>query len=288
MDRKSRRNLLRLALATATLAFTSSLGDSLLAQVTTAAVKVDHVAGSNKVPATLVANESTRISSRRMLSFDPPTKDGAESPSDRDASNSSEGQPSNAKLEESAKSADEKNKLDENTSSPDASSAGKPSDKKPIAPPQPGKLEAAIRPTNTDTRSIGTGMVPENAAGSITAALQPLPDGVTRGMLMQNVHWQPANICHFPLYFEDAMLERHGHVRWGCAQPLVSGAKFITTLPLLPYITTLQPPCEPRYSLGHFRPGNCAPALKDHLPWDRRAATVEVLSAGAYFWAMPL
>jgi hypothetical protein len=131
-------------------------------------------------------------------------------------------------------------------------------------------------------------LVPENTAGKLSTGFAALPDGQQRGMIAQSVHWKPANICHFPLYFEDAMLERHGHVRWGCAQPLVSGAKFITTLPLLPYITTLQPPCEPRYTLGHFRPGNCAPALKDHLPWDRRAATVEVLSAGAYFWAMPL
>lgn len=109
-----------------------------------------------------------------------------------------------------------------------------------------------------------------------------------RGFPVQPVYWQPADICHSP-YFEDAMLERHGQVRWGCGpQPLVSGVKFISTIPLLPYLTTMHPPCEPRYSLGHFRPGTNAPVLKDHLPWDRRAAAVEALSAAGFWVAAPL
>ncbi len=164
-----------------------------------------------------------------------------------------------------------------------------PSDgRKSIAPEKMGLLDAIISTTNTSTASIGTGVVPENTALGHMPGSRTLPDGVERGMSWHHVHWNASNVCYFPLYFEDAMLERHGHERWGIAQPLVSGVKFISTIPLLPYLTTLQPPCEPRYSLGHFRPGNCAPALRDHLPWDRRAATVEVLSLGGYFWAMPL
>ncbi len=160
--------------------------------------------------------------------------------------------------------------------------------KKGIAPEKMGFLDAIISTTNTSTTSIGTGVVPENTALGRMPGSRALPDGIARGMSWHQIHWNASNVCYFPLYFEDAMLERHGHERWGIAQPLVSGVKFIGTIPLLPYLTTLQPPCEPRYSLGHFRPGNCAPALRDHLPWDRRAATVEALSLGAYFWAMPL
>jgi len=155
-------------------------------------------------------------------------------------------------------------------------------------PFQSAALKIGVDRVDISTKPIGTGVLPENTAAKRAAPSTSLLDGQLRGIVSQQVNWRPANVCHLPLYFEDAMLERHGHVRWGCAQPIVSGAKFLTTIPLLPYITTLQPPCEPRYTLGHFRPGSCAPALKDHLPWDRRAATVEVVSLGAFFLAAPL
>jgi hypothetical protein len=111
-------------------------------------------------------------------------------------------------------------------------------------------------------------------------------------MLYTQAQWRASQINHFPLYFEDAMLERHGHTRcclgFECTQSLVSGVKFFGTIPLLPYLKTLRPRHDCVYALGHSRPGSAAPCLRDNIPYDCRAAIVESASAAAFFWAMPL
>ena len=84
------------------------------------------------------------------------------------------------------------------------------------------------------------------------------------------------------------LFERHGHVRAGCLQPLVSGVRFFTTIPMLPYLNTLQPCYEPVYALGNYRPGSCAPLLRETIPYDRNAVVVEALAGAGFFWAMPL
>lgn len=162
------------------------------------------------------------------------------------------------------------------------------------APQAPGRappklpdvvLDGKVRVTNTSMSGKGLvppdGQLPDNRVGG-------LPTGAARGASFQCVHWAPSAICHYPLYFQDAMLERHGQTRFGCLQPIVSGAKFISTIPLLPYLATLQPPCESQYALGQYRPGTCAPVLRNHLPYDSRAAAVETLSLAGLFWAAPL
>jgi hypothetical protein len=91
--------------------------------------------------------------------------------------------------------------------------------------------------------------------------------------------WKAAATCHKPLYFEDVALERYGH-SWGpILQPAASAAHFFGTLPVLPYKMGLHPPCECIYTLGYYRPGNCAPHLLDPLPISGRAAMWE---AGAW------
>jgi hypothetical protein len=159
---------------------------------------------------------------------------------------------------------------------------------KTLAPNIPRQMRLEVTSPNTNTEAVGTGLLPDNIAAISAPSSIGLPDGAVRGMATQQVYWQPADVCHFPVYFEDAMLERHGHVRWGHAQPVVSGVKFLSTIPILPYLTTMHPPCEPRYNLGHFRPGTCAPVLMDHVPWDRRAATVQALSTAGFWVAAPL
>ncbi|MEO0530925.1 MAG: hypothetical protein AAF266_10185, partial [Planctomycetota bacterium] len=90
--------------------------------------------------------------------------------------------------------------------------------------------------------------------------------------------WKASGLCHKPLYFEDIHLERYGH-SWGpYVQPLVSGAHFFTSLPILPYKMGLKTPNECVYTLGHYRPGNCAPYLIDPIPFTWRAA---LFQAGA-------
>jgi hypothetical protein len=239
--------------------------------------------GVAKLPAQLTSNDGLRVSTRRIAMVQPPKSDPSASDlksQDEDKSKDQDG---------IANEGSEKDTTFIDTDiNQDTDGNGKPDGKKELVPVQLGLLDPNVTATNIATRSIGTGLLPENTALSRMPGSVPLPNGMSRGMIGQDVHWAPSNICYYPIYFEDAMLERHGHVRWGVAQPLVSGVRFITTITLLPYLTTLQPPCEPRYALGHFRPGSCAPALKDHLPWDRRAATVQLMSTATYFWAMPL
>jgi hypothetical protein len=87
--------------------------------------------------------------------------------------------------------------------------------------------------------------------------------------------WKASALCHKPLYFEDEHLERYGH-SWGPRlQPVLSGARFFLTIPALPYMMGLYPPGECIYTLGHYRPGSCAPYMLDPLPLSVRAALAE-------------
>ncbi|WP_231690973.1 hypothetical protein [Aureliella helgolandensis] len=163
-----------------------------------------------------------------------------------------------------------------------------PADSEALAPMQSRKLVNAISAVNVSVHDIGTGVVPTPSSDRHAEEAVFLQDGYARGAAFQCVHWHPSEICHFPLYFEDAMLERHGHVRFSCIQPVASGAKFLTSAVMLPYLSTLQPPCQSRYALGHYRAGSCAPRLRNTVPWDCKAATVQTLSVGGLFWAAPL
>ena len=73
------------------------------------------------------------------------------------------------------------------------------------------------------------------------------------------VQWAAANTYSNPRYFEDRMLERHGHQTLGKLQPLASGARFFVTIPLLPYLTAVSEPDQKDYSLGYYRT-NSVPA----------------------------
>lgn len=87
--------------------------------------------------------------------------------------------------------------------------------------------------------------------------------------------WKASALCHKPLYFEDVHLERYGH-SWGWhVQPFASAAHFFTTIPILPYKMGLETPNECVYTLGYYRPGNCAPYLIEPLGTSPRAAVWE-------------
>jgi hypothetical protein len=91
--------------------------------------------------------------------------------------------------------------------------------------------------------------------------------------------WKASGLCHKPLYFEQVQLERYGH-SWGpYVQPIMSGAHFFATFPVLPYKMGIQTPNECVYTLGHYRPGNCAPYMIEAVPFTWRAALFE---AGAW------
>ena len=87
-----------------------------------------------------------------------------------------------------------------------------------------------------------------------------------RSWTPQVVTWKASNLCHKPLYFENIQLERYGHSRGPVAQPIHSTLHFFTRLVALPYMTGICPPNECEYALGYYRPGNCAPWLKEPIP----------------------
>jgi hypothetical protein len=100
--------------------------------------------------------------------------------------------------------------------------------------------------------------------------------------------WKASGTCHKPLYFEDVQLERYGHSWNPVLQPFVSGAHFFVSVPLLPYKMGLNPPHECMYTLGYYRPGNCAPYMFEPIPLSLRAAVFEGFGAAAFaFWFWP-
>jgi len=99
--------------------------------------------------------------------------------------------------------------------------------------------------------------------------------------------WKAAGLCHKPLYFEQVALERYGH-SWGpYTQPIMSGVHFFGTLPILPYLMGLQTPNECVYTLGYYRPGNCAPYLVGGVPFTWRAAAYETGAATGISFTIP-
>jgi hypothetical protein len=92
-------------------------------------------------------------------------------------------------------------------------------------------------------------------------------------------HWTASSLCHKPLYFEDVQLERYGHMGGPLVQPVASFVNFFGTFPILPYKMGLETPNECMYTLGYYRPGDCAPYLFDPLPLSVRGALFE---AGAW------
>lgn len=92
-----------------------------------------------------------------------------------------------------------------------------------------------------------------------------------------SLHWQAPAFAHRPLYFEQVNLERFGYgPRYlRAVQPALSGAHFFATIPALPYLMTVEPPCRCVYPLGHHRPGNCVPYQWHKPEWSAPAGLME-------------
>lgn len=114
------------------------------------------------------------------------------------------------------------------------------------------------------------------------------PNYVRRDFAPTLFTWKAAGLCHKPLYFEDVQLERYGHSWNPVLQPFVSGAHFFVSVPLLPYKMGLKPPHECVYTLGYYRPGNCAPYMFEPIPLSLRAAVWQGFGTAAFaFWFWP-
>lgn len=99
--------------------------------------------------------------------------------------------------------------------------------------------------------------------------------------------WKASGLCHKPLYFEQVQLERYGH-EWGpVLQPIMSGAHFFGTIPILPYKMGLETPQECIYSLGYYRPGSCAPYMITQPGFTWRAAAFQTGAVTGVAAAVP-
>ena len=129
--------------------------------------------------------------------------------------------------------------------------------------------EWARKQTGEPNLAFGTGPFPERA---FPATVKP---------------WEAPNFFNYPLYFEDPALERYGHSRHPLIQPIASIGRFSAQLVCLPYLMTLDPPCRDVYSLGWYRPGECAPKLHYQVPLNAQAAAVEAATITGLVFLIP-
>lgn len=147
-----------------------------------------------------------------------------------------------------------------------------------------------IAALTTSQAEIGTGEVPQGFRRGDTAPHIALPESATDRGLPAEWHlsyWAAANTFSHPLYFEDRMLERHGHQRFPHLTPLVSGARFAAQASILPYLSAIHPPYECQYTLGYYRAGNCVPALKQRPPYKRQAVAAQAASMAVWMTIWP-
>ncbi len=144
-----------------------------------------------------------------------------------------------------------------------------------------GQVSAVIKPAAGD--------LPTDFAGpkfAVAGEMMHLP-GETRPWALQCFHWTAPNSNHKPLYFEDVNLERHGYTYGRLLQPYLSGAKFFSTFAILPYKMALDGPCQNIYTLGHYRPGSCAPYERYTVPFELYPTLVEAGAITALFVIFP-
>jgi hypothetical protein len=88
-------------------------------------------------------------------------------------------------------------------------------------------------------------------------------------------HWVASNMAYQPLYWDDQPLERYGQSVLPLAQPVLSGVHFFATFPVIPYEIGLDGTYDLIYTLGYYRPGDCAPPTLQWLPFQWDAAMIE-------------
>lgn len=156
---------------------------------------------------------------------------------------------------------------------------------RPSDPGEPQEILRAgsLRIPNTSVVGVGTTQLPADSTQGRLPDPIPLPYGPDRqeGWVYSSKRWVPPVFCHQPTYYEDQMLENHGHERFPALQPMVSGARFYTGLFLTPYFYTIRGPFEDISSVGRYRPGSVAPALRQRPPYDPHAIGTQALSTGS-------
>lgn len=155
------------------------------------------------------------------------------------------------------------------------------------------QLRAAIKPIGeiqaklaVDPELVGEEGSPLNCAYYVFDARQRAR---ARFPELTQFSWQPTNFFHQPLYFDDQPLERYGQTSCWPLQPVFSGTRFFLTLPVIPYKIGLNPLHEPVTTLGYYRPGGCAPCLREKVipAFEIDAALLEAGTALAIIFVLP-
>ncbi|TWU40694.1 hypothetical protein Poly41_15290 [Novipirellula artificiosorum] len=148
-----------------------------------------------------------------------------------------------------------------------------------------GRFELpTIAAATTATADIGNGRTPAGFRADTAEPLAPLAEsGIERegNWTWAMRTWAAPNTFSYPRYFEDRMLERHGHERCPHWTPILAGVRFFGTVPLLPYLATVQHPCDCEYTLGYYRTGSCVPAYLQRPPYERKAVVAEAVAITA-------
>ena len=153
--------------------------------------------------------------------------------------------------------------------------------------PDDATYDKPISDINTDISLKGgaSALMPLDCA---TDLFQPGPaGGETRGWPCLEFNWEATNFSHRPLYFDETPLERYGQTIHPNLQPVLSGVHFFGMLPLLPYKMGVDRPHDEIYTLGHYRPGDSAPCLRQRLPLEFDAATFEALTIAGLILLIP-
>lgn len=142
----------------------------------------------------------------------------------------------------------------------------------------------------TATDEVGNGRLPDSFREESPIVYQPLPESAGARVPTWNwsiAEWAAPETFSYPLYFEDRMLERHGHLRFGHLQPAAAATRFVGSAIMLPYLATIDPPCDCDYTLGYLRSGSCAPPLLQRPPYECRAAIAEAVWLGGAIAIFP-
>jgi hypothetical protein len=151
------------------------------------------------------------------------------------------------------------------------------------APPIEGEPETLqLKPLQVPNTSLRDMKLPEDATAGRLPEPIPLPFGPDRdsGWTYSSKVWVPPVFCHQPTYYEDMMLENHGHERFPALQPMVSGARFYSGLIFTPYLACLNGPFDDVASAGRYRPGSIAPTLRQRAPYDLHALGTQAAAVG--------
>lgn len=140
-----------------------------------------------------------------------------------------------------------------------------------------------IRPTlSYAMRNIDAGQLPEGFDDKLDPG-----EYVARQSSPAVLQWAPTNLYHYPLYFEDPSLERYGHTYHPIVQPFASAGRFATQLVGLPYQMALHPVHSREYTLGYYRPGECAPKKHYQIPFNEEAAIAQAAAMAGFFLIFP-